>query len=436
MPNPTDVIVVTGGHGFIGSHVAHRLHEAGHFVRVVDISPTSAFGDIKICSEFIQGNLCDGPFCEQVVRGAHTVLHFAAAMGGMGTIHAENDFDIYLENHTMTLEVLRACVTAGVKRFFYASSACVYPETLQKDENTDVSLKEGDAWSSLPPTPQGLYGLEKLHSEILLQQFGFSIQLHMARFHNVYGPRGAWSNGREKVPAAMIRKALCAKLLQAGAEDPAVIEIWGTGTQRRSFLFIDDCVDAIIRILDLGCTDVVNIGSEEAISIDDLARLAARSVGIDMASLHLQLDPNKPVGVASRNSNNDFVRSRLSWEPRFSLEEGVRQTALWIGAELESQLKGLDNERRSAYLRALQESKLVHMKAERETFAILLPITSRGSNAPEDCLENLAEFAQSLERTTWRDTRALGGKRFEVKIYLAIDADDHYLRDKNRAEEV
>jgi nucleoside-diphosphate-sugar epimerase/GT2 family glycosyltransferase len=376
------------------------------------------------------GNLCDPATCERAVRGAHTVLHFAAMMGGMGTIHSYNDFAIYEANHRMTQNILSACLTAGVKRLFYASSACVYPEQLQKDSSCDVSLSEDDVWRHMPPSSQGLYGLEKLHSESLLYQFKSAIDIRIARFHNVYGPRGAWVNGREKAPAALIRKALASKLL---GESPALIEIWGDGMQRRSFLFIDDAVDVILRLLSSSSSDAVNIGSDRSITILDLARLAINAAGLPESAVEFRFDCSKPVGVGSRNSNNNFVRALLHWSPQVTLEEGVVRTAQWIKEEIEHTIKNTTNVlARTASLQDLRQSRLIEFQKESTVFAILLPITSRGTLNPRRCLEHLRTFAQSLFRTTWRDRNELGGTHFHIRIYLAIDHDDSLLAPDGR----
>lgn len=359
-------------------------------------------------------------------------------MGGMGTIHGDNDSIIFEENSTMTRNVLFASIAAGVGKLFYASSACVYPEPLQADSLVDVSLKESDAWSHIPPRPQGLYGLEKLLSEALIQQHSSHIEVRIARFHNIFGPRGAWSNGREKVPAAFIRKALAAKLL---LPSPATMEIWGDGTQRRSFLFIDDCVRAILSLLDSTCSSPMNIGSEDSVSMTGLAELAIQSAGLQVQDVDFHHILDRPIGVASRNSNNAFARRIIGWEPQTRLLDGIRATMQWMRAEMEHALEGLDNSQRTAVLQHYQTSKVVRMDSEWITFAILLPITSRGSENPQTCLDNLSNFAKSLSRTTWRETHELGGTRFRVKIYLAIDHDDEFLvgtieEAYNRAAEV
>lgn len=406
------------------------MYRLGHYVRVVDIAEHSCFNNAPIYHEKIIGNLCDPATCERAVRGAHTVLHFAAIMGGMGTIHANNDFAIYEANHRMTQNILSASLTAGVKRLFYASSACIYPEQLQNDSSCDVSLSEDDVWKHMPPSSQGLYGLEKLHSENLLYQFKSAIDIRIARFHNVYGPRGAWANGREKAPAALIRKVLASKLL---GESPALIEIWGDGNQRRSFLFIDDAVDAILLLLHSNSGDAVNIGSDHSISILDLARLAVNAAGLPESSVKFRFDSSKPAGVGSRNSNNTLIRALLDWTPRVTLEQGVLLTSQWIKEEIELSIQDIAHApARTTSLQALQLSRLIKFEKESVVFAILLPITSRGTVDPRVCLERLRTFARSLFRTTWRDRNELGGTQFHIRIYLAIDHDDALLAPDGR----
>jgi len=444
-PPVTARYLVTGGHGFIvsslisfhgalrdipcyflkGSHVAKALFDRGDFVRVADISPSSAFTE-PICTEILVGNLCDLAFCERAVRGVDVVLHFAATMGGMGIIHEDNDHIIYRENATMTQNVLSVSLDAGVHTFFYASSACVYPVSLQENSRVDVYLKEDDTWRGDVPNPQGLYGLEKLSSELLLLRGASDMAVHIARFHNVYGPRGAWMNGREKAPAAMLRKALAAQRL---AKSTATLEIWGDGKQRRSFLYIDDCVDAVLLLLKSTCRTPINVGSDQAVTIDHLAEVASRCAGLQME--HITFDhtrSSRHVGVSARNSDNEFVRRTLHWSPKISLEEGMKRTAVWISREMEEMVSGTTDEERVSTLQKLQHSQLVNLAHGYITFAVLLPITSRGSDPPTQCLSALGTFAESLERTTWRDTHQMGGLRFELKVYLAIDEDDAFLR--------
>lgn len=325
----------------------------------------------------------------------------------------------------MTLNILSASIDAGVKCFLYASSACIYPESLQGyDRHADVLLREDDVWVNPPPMPQGLYGLEKLASEMILHQYAPKLNIRIARFHNVYGPGGAWNNGREKAPAALLRKALVTQLPE---NSDNVIEIWGNGLQRRSFLWIEDCIDAVLCLLRSSCTQPVNIGSDRSVSIKELADLALRIAGADEQHIKFQYDLEKPVGVASRNSNNDLAFQQLDWRPDTPLEEGMRITGQWIHDELQKAIQPLEGAELESTLQRLRRSQLVNLQTDGTLFAILLPITSRGAKSPDDCLENLSRFAQSLLRTTWRDVHELGGYRFRFKLYLAIDDNDDFL---------
>jgi nucleoside-diphosphate-sugar epimerase/glycosyltransferase involved in cell wall biosynthesis len=363
------------------------------------------------------------------------VLHFAATMGGMGTIHEANDFMIYAENHTMTRNILEASISAGVKQFFYASTACVYPEHLQTTTSCDVSLREDDVWAYLPPKPQGLYGLEKLMSELLIQQMAPKLDIRIARFHNVYGPHGAWRNGREKAPAALLRKAFAIQSL------PDHFELWGDGSQRRSFLFIDDAVEAVFKLIHSHCITPINIGSDDSVTLQTLAEIALSCAGVASDTTMFQYDQTKPIGVASRNSNNDAVWSKIQWKPKTSLTDGMRLTSEWIRSEFEIVVQQHDDPQwRINILKEFQASQLVNLASEKIVFAILLPITSQGSTSPEHCLEDLKIFAKSLNRSTWRDIHSLGGTQFHVKVYLAIDHDDSFLLSAttglNRAESI
>lgn len=439
--DPHRKFLVTGGNGFIvsrditqqkhrqltgrlkGSHVAKALFDRGAFVRVADIAPSSAFQE-PICHDTLVGDLCDEHFCDRAVRGVDTVLHFAATMGGMGTIHQENDLAIYQTNACITSNVLTAAIRANVRVFFYASSACVYPAYKQESLDVDVSLKEEDVWEGGTPEPQGHYGLEKLVSELLVQHSAYAIRVQIARFHNVFGPRGAWNDGREKAPAALLRKALAIRLAGRG---PKEFEIWGDGKQRRSFLFISDCVDAILALLASGYDKPVNVGSDRAITITALAEMAVKWAGLEDV-IFRSSNEAKTVGVRARNSNNDLAEKVLfGWTPKVTLEDGMAGTGEWIRGEMEKIVGTMDEEERISTLQTMGRSKIVHLADKNIKVAILLPITSRGSDPPNKCLSFLQNFASSLARTTWRDTHQLGGQRFVVKVYLAIDHDDPLL---------
>ncbi|KAJ3562199.1 hypothetical protein NP233_g9726 [Leucocoprinus birnbaumii] len=438
MSKSLPTVLITGGHGFIGSHVAKRLYDGGDYVvRVIDLVSKPPISVGHISHDFIEGNLCDLPTCIAAVQGVSIILHFAATMGGMGTIHSDNDAAIYAQNHAMTQNLLKAASLPGstVTKFFYASSACVYPESLQRGK--DISLRESDVFTSdgVIPRPQGLYGLEKLNSELLITQYAAQFDIRIARFHNIYGPGGSWNDGREKAPAALLRKALVCRRLAETFQESSEFEIWGDGSQRRSFLFIDDAVDAILILLSVAYSEPLNIGSDRAISIQELAELALRCAGSQASFTY---DTSKPLGVASRNSNNDMAQVVLNWSPRTSLEDGMRATCDWIQVQLDNHLalRGQGDSGMDEYIRALQRSRVVSLEAERLTFAIILPITSRGLPNPNDCLDNLRTFVLTLRDTTWRDVHPSTDQSFSYMIYLAIDADDSFLLQENKARQL
>ncbi|KAL0563336.1 hypothetical protein V5O48_018733, partial [Marasmius crinis-equi] len=304
-----DVYLITGACGFIGSSVARRLHAEGYLIRIADVNPLPAPA-AELCTEFLQGDLCDPTFCDAITKHVHTVLHFAANMGGMGTIHEANGPRLYRDNHTMTINLLESAVRAGVQRLLYASSACVYPAHLQGGhDDGDVQLREENVWSG-NPSPQGLYGLEKLEGEMLIGQYTSQLSVRIARLHNVFGPGGSWHDGREKVPAALARKGVVLKKLatSTSSPSPSTFEIWGDGSQRRSFLYIDDCVEGLLLLLDAEYTEPVNIGSDRSIDIKSLADMALRAAGVDPSSVAFRYDTSKPIGVQSRNSHNERVQ--------------------------------------------------------------------------------------------------------------------------------
>lgn len=327
----------------------------------------------------------------------------------------------------MTQNLLQVSLEEGVETFFFASSACVYPSLLQTGRgDRDVALRETSVYSGAGgrPEPQALYGLEKLNSEHLALQYKDRMNIRIARFHNVYGPRGSWCDGREKAPAAFVRKALVAKLL---GETSPPFEIWGDGTQRRSFLYIDDAVRAVVALVDSReSKPPLNIGSEEAISILDLAKISLQVVGLNPAEVKFTFKEG-PIGVASRNSHNELVRRELSWSPQVTHDQGLSKTAEWMQVEIQKLLLDADEATRQNRLISLTSSRIVNLESESViNFAILLPITSRGP-VQSRCIEYLDKFARSLSSTTWRDRNELCGTRYEARIYLAIDHDDEYL---------
>ncbi|KAG9314952.1 hypothetical protein JVU11DRAFT_4061 [Chiua virens] len=367
-------------------------------------------------------------FCERAVKGVDAVLHLAANAAGMGTNHGGDNLTVYQANASMTTNLLISSIRADVRVFLFASTACVYPAN--EHPNVDASaLKEEDAWPGGAPEPQAhYYGLEKLVSELLLQRSAhLNIRVPIARLNNVFGPRDAWNNGREKVPVALLRKALAIRL---AGEGPGELEIWGDGTQKRSLLFIDDCVGAILALLASEYDGPVNIGSNQMVTINDLAEtavsVAGLKPGIDIMFRH-QKDPNL-VGARVRSSDNRLAQKVLcGWIPKVQLDEGIAQTGRWIQDEMEKMADGLGREERISILQSMLRSKIVSLEGKDIKVAILLPFTSCGSNPPSECLPQLKAFAKSLNRTTWRDTHLLGGQRFVVKVYIAINSDDTFL---------
>lgn len=413
-----------------GSHVAVDLFtRRGLRVRVADIEP-HAYIDLPDGIEVYVGNLCDATFCRTVMQGVDFVLHFAANMGGMGTIHDRNGFTIYRENHLMTLLLLETATSNHVQRFLYASSACVYPHDLQTS-TADVYLDEDSVAKHYPSQPQGLYGQEKLSSEHLIlaaSQFCEpKMHVRIARFHNIFGPGGAWDNGREKAPAALLRKVFAAR--HSNEALPISLEIWGDGEQRRSFLFINDATEAIWLLLNSKQDNLtVNIGSDCSVSIKELAVMALECAGYGDGDYTLDFLPSRPVGVASRNADLKRVLKELDWTWSTPLMTGMQRTGQWIEEQILKPLSDVTGGERNLYLQTLRKSIVIELDEEVVQFALLLPITSRGSKQQEDCLRNLGHFARSLIETTARDVGALGRTRFRFKVYLAIDRVDVFLQ--------
>jgi len=313
-------VLVCGAGGFIGFHLVKRYKEEGYWVRGVDIK-SPEFGETS-ADEFLIADLRypegakkalalddNDPFDE--------VIQLAANMGGMGFISC-HDAEIMHDSALINLTVLEECRKTGAKKVFYSSSACIYPEHNQLDPNNPKCTED----SAYPAAPDTEYGWEKLFSERLFLAYGrdYGMDVRSARFHNIFGPQGTWCGGREKAPAALCRKV-------AEAKNGGTIEIWGKGDQTRSFLYIDECVEGIRRIMkaDKGLP-IMNLGSEEMISINDLARLIAKIAG---KQLHIRNVPG-PEGVRGRNSDNDLMQEKLGWQPSQSLEAGLRKLYPWI----------------------------------------------------------------------------------------------------------
>ena len=316
MANLTKRILVGGGGGFIGGHLTARLKVEGHWVRVCDLKHNE-FG-ASPADEFTVGDLTDPVVCREVVNGIDEVYQLAADMGGAGYIFTgAHDAAVMHNSATINLNMAEAARLAGVKRVFYSSSACMYPEHNQLDPANPKCSEE----SAYPAAPDSEYGWEKLFSERLYLAYhrNYGLPVRIARFHNIFGEEGPWTGGREKAPAAVCRKV-------ADAAPGGEIEIWGDGKQTRSFLHISDCVDAVRQLMDSDFSGPVNIGSEEMISINGLAELV-----MDIAGKKLQVrNVAGPQGVRGRNSDNRLIREKLGWDQRLTLRQGLERTYPWI----------------------------------------------------------------------------------------------------------
>jgi nucleoside-diphosphate-sugar epimerase len=311
-------VLVTGAGGFIGHHLANLLVAAGYLVRGVDLvlpsfEPTRAY-------EFLLLDLRRADDCATAVHGVDEVYHLASNMGGMGFIEY-NKARIAHDNVVMDANMLEAARCAGVKRFFYSSSACVYPPFRLQQPDAPPPREE-DAY---PADPVDGYGWEKLYMERLCRHYreDFRLETRVARFHSMYGPLGTYDGGREKAPAAICRKV-------ALADDGGTIDIWGDGEQTRTYCYIEDCVEGIHRLMRSDHHEPINLGSDVLVSINELALLVARVAGKRVALRHV----NGPEGVRGRGSDNTRMRAVLGWEPRVPLEEGMRRTYEWIAAKL------------------------------------------------------------------------------------------------------
>jgi nucleoside-diphosphate-sugar epimerase len=317
-------ILVTGAGGFIGHHLVTFLRAKGYWVRGVDIK-VPEYSDID-ADEFEVLDLRRWDNCLQATRGIDEVYGLAADMGGMGFISTHHS-EILHNNSLINTHTLDAARVNGVKRYFYTSSACVYPEYKQTEANV-VPLKEEDAY---PAMPQDAYGWEKLVMERLCTHYreDYGIQTRIVRFHNIFGPQGTWEGGREKAPAALSRKVAIAKLT-----DNHEIEMWGDGEQTRSFCYIDDCLEGIYRLMRSDHVFPLNLGSDRMVTINELAQMVARIAGIDITIMHIE----GPQGVRGRNSDNTRLREVLKWEPQLTLEEGLQRTYKWIEQQVSLKL--------------------------------------------------------------------------------------------------
>jgi len=320
------VLVCSAG-GLIGGHLVKRLKKEGYWVRGVDIKNHEYVQ--SSADYFVKGDLRDPLLVEKVMdQPFDEVYQLAADMGGAGFVFSgENDADIMHNSAIINLNVVEASVKAGVKKIFYSSSACMYPERNQMDPD-NPNCKEDSAY---PAEPDSEYGWEKLFSErfYLAANRNYGIEVRIARFHNIFGPQGSWTDGREKAPAAICRKV-------AEAPNGGKIEMWGDGTQTRSFLYIDECLEGVRRLMESNFMGPVNIGSDEMVSINQLAELAMDIAGKKQTIKHIP----GPLGVRGRNSDNRLIKEKLGWEPSLPLRDGLSKTYAWISRQVEDKNAG------------------------------------------------------------------------------------------------
>lgn len=311
--------LVCGAGGFIGGHLVNRLKSEGYWVRGVDIK-RHEYGNNN-ADEFIKGDLTNPRICKKVVEGIDEVYQLAADMGGAGYIFTgDHDANVMHNSALCNLNMLEASRLAGVKKIFYSSSACMYPEYNQLDPDNPKCSED----SAYPAAPDSEYGWEKLFSERLYFSYyrNYGLQVRVARFHNIFGPMGTWTGGREKAPAAMCRKVI-------DAPEGGSIEVWGDGLQTRSFLIVDECVDGIRRLMESDFLGPVNIGSEEMIAINDFAKMV---IDISGKNISIKNIPG-PTGVRGRNSDNDLIKEKLGWAPNVPLRKGMETTYAWIATQ-------------------------------------------------------------------------------------------------------
>ena len=316
------IFLVTGAGGFIGGHLVSSLLADGHEVVCADIKPLDRWFQIFDSNKNFSLDLKDYNNCLEVTKGVDFIYNMACNMGGMGFI--ENNKTECMLSVLINTNLLRACLINNIKKYFFSSSACVYNIDKQK-KNLIEGLKESDAY---PAMPEDGYGWEKLFSERMCRHFSedFKLDTRVARYHNVYGPIGTFDGGREKAPAA-----LCRKLINAKNSGEKIIDVWGDGEQTRSFLYIDDCIKGTKKLFESNCREVLNIGSEEQVSINQMLEIIEK-IGNYTVEKNFQL--NKPKGVTSRSSNNDLVKQKLAWNFETSLKLGLKITYKWIEEEI------------------------------------------------------------------------------------------------------
>lgn len=315
--------LVCGAGGFIGSHLVKRLKEEGYWVRGVDLKYPE-FSE-TMADEFVVGDLRNHQVCQQVLdQSFDEVYQLAADMGGAGYIFTgNNDADLMHNSAMINLNIVDLCHQHQVGKVFYSSSACMYPEYNQNDPDNPKCSEN----SAYPAAPDSEYGWEKLFSERLYLSYyrNHDLEVRVARFHNIFGPQGTWTGGREKAPAAICRKV-------AEATNGSEVEVWGDGKQTRSFLYIDECVEGVRRLVESDFREPVNIGSEEMVTINQLVETVAE---IANKTIHLK-HISGPQGVRGRNSDNRLIQEKLGWSPSQPLEEGLRKTFAWIAQQVEN----------------------------------------------------------------------------------------------------
>ncbi len=314
-------ILVTGGGGFIGSHLARHLYNKGHYVRCADIEYDDYIGE-QYCNEKLDLDLRVLDNCLKATEGMDKVYTLAANMGGIGFITSVFA-DVMRDNVLINTYMLEAACRNKVKRIFYSSSACIYPN--YKQTTPDVpGLKEDDAYPADPNEP---YGWEKLFTEVMADSYhiDYGLDVRIARYHNIYGPEGTYDGGREKAPAALCRKV-------AQATDPGKIVVWGDGKATRSYCYIDDCVRGTEMLMESDHKEPLNIGSDRLISVEDLTDMVIKISGKTITKEH---DLSAPEGVRGRNADLTLVKKVLGWQPEVSLEDGMTKTYKWIQSMLE-----------------------------------------------------------------------------------------------------
>ncbi len=324
-------ILVCGAGGFIGGAMVKRLKAESQWVRGADIKFHEFMDITELADEFLQGDLREQDFCRKVVtEEIDEIYQFAADMGGAGYIFTgEHDADVMHNSAQINLNIADLGVKRNIKKIFYSSSACMYPEHNQLDPD-NPNCEENSAY---PAAPDSEYGWEKLFSERLYLSYhrNYNLNVRIARYHNIFGPEGTWDGGKEKAPAALCRKV-------AEAKSGTSIEVWGDGNQTRSFLYIDECIEATRRLMDSNFTGPVNIGSDEMISINDLAQMV---IDISEKKLNVKNIPG-PLGVRGRNSDNNLYLKKIGWRVSEPLQSGIKKTFQWIDTQVKLNSEKLD----------------------------------------------------------------------------------------------